>query len=109
MTDQLTDVHVTPRAINALKQLPGSQPAGTVLRLTVEGQTCCSYRYGLSFEAGARDDDVVSHHDGLRVAIGPESQPYCTGTVLDYIQTDHGEGFSVRGPSRTDGCACGHS
>lgn len=109
MSDQLTDVHVTQPAIDALKQLPAGQPADTVLRLSVEGQTCCSYRYGLSFEAGAREDDVVSEHDGLRVVIGPESQPYCGGAVLDYIHTDQGEGFSVRGPSRAEGCACGHS
>ena len=80
--------------------------AVAVLRLYVAGRSCCSYFYGLAFDEKATDADAVSEVSGLRVAIDPESRPYCDGAKIEWVDGPEGTGFLVRNPSMSGTCGC---
>jgi iron-sulfur cluster assembly accessory protein len=103
-------IHMTSSAAAKLKELRG-EPA-PVVRLYIKGRTCCSYRYGLAFadpgDAAHRDElSTLSDADGVRLISDPQTASACEGSYVDYIETDAGAGFTVRGADGAPGCTCG--
>ena len=103
---QVTAIEVTPEASVRLRELSADDPKRAVLRLYVAGRSCCSYFYGLAFDEKATDADAVSEVSGLRVAIDPESRPYCDGAKIEWVDGPEGTGFLVRNPSMSGTCGC---
>jgi iron-sulfur cluster assembly accessory protein len=99
-------VEISSSALERLIALHNGDPARECLRLFVAGRRCCSYRYGLSFDAIA-EDDVVVEVSSLKVAMDPASRQYCDGAQIDFVDSPSGAGFRVRGPILDDACACG--
>jgi iron-sulfur cluster insertion protein len=99
-------IEVTPEAAAKLIELRGDDPKRAVLRLYVMGRTCCSYQYGLAFDAGSEETDTVREVAGIRVAIDQVSAPYCEGARIEWIEGSEGTGFLVRNPSLAGACAC---
>jgi iron-sulfur cluster insertion protein len=102
-------LEMTPAATEKLIALRGDDPTRSYVRVYVAGQTCCSYRYGLAFAEQPETTDAVSDFGGVRVAIDPESQEACAGAKIDYVETPAGAGFTVLGPAKEGGCACGRN
>jgi iron-sulfur cluster assembly protein len=100
-------IELTAAAAQQLRALRGDDATRAYLRLYVAGRTCCSYRYGLAFASDASMDDTVTECDGLRIAIDPDSQPFCDGVRIDFVSSNTGEGFHVLGPGASNSCACG--
>ena len=44
-------IEMTPEAATKVHELQGGDPKRALLRLYVMGKTCCSYQYGLAFDA----------------------------------------------------------
>ena len=100
-------IELTPVAADKLRELRGDDPAKAVLRLYVAGKSCCSTRYGLAFDDAADPQDTVTELQGIPLAIDPLSAPHCEGATIDFVDSDAGAGFFVRGASTGGGCACG--
>jgi iron-sulfur cluster insertion protein len=105
-TAMSTDVRLTPVAATKLKTIhpESSKP---IVRLYVAGQGCCSYRFGLAFEEAPGSDDTVVGADDVLVLVAQEDRVACEGAVVDFVQTEQGEGFTVRTPGSAAGCTCG--
>jgi iron-sulfur cluster insertion protein len=106
MAEMRTDVRLTPVAATKLKTIhpESSKP---IVRLYVAGQSCCSYRFGLAFEEGPGANDTVVGADDILVLVAQEDRDACEGAVVDFVQTEQGEGFMVRTPGSAAGCSCG--
>lgn len=105
MVAELT-ADITTAAQTKLLELRGDDPARSFLRLFVKGRGCCGVQYGMVFEEAAAADDLVIDRQGVSLAIDPDSRAWCEGVTIDYVQTEQGEGFAVRGPASGSGCTC---
>jgi iron-sulfur cluster assembly accessory protein len=102
-------IEITPVAGEQLRALQAADPARSFLRVYVAGQTCCSYRYGIAFDEKTDAGDQVAESEGIRIAMDAESSPHCEGATIDFVTTDAGTGFVVRGQKTEGGCTCGRS
>jgi iron-sulfur cluster insertion protein len=107
--DAATLIEVTPVAAGKLRELRGDDPQRAYLRLYVAGQSCCSTRYGMAFDAVTKPEDTVAEHTGIQFAIDPESRPSVEGATIDWVETPEGAGFTVKGVGGGSGCSCGRS
>ena len=79
------------------------------LRVSVQPGGCSGFRYGLLIEDRAGDDDLVLDMAGFRVFVDPFSAQYLNGTIIDYVSSMQGSGFTFKNPNATGGCGCGSS
>ena len=79
------------------------------LRVSVQPGGCSGFRYGLLIEDQAADDDLVIDMTGFRVFVDPFSAQYLNGTIIDYVSSMQGSGFTFKNPNSTGGCGCGSS
>ncbi len=100
-------IEMTPVAAEKLRELRGTDPSRAVLRMYVAGKSCCSYQFGLAFDATPDDKDTVSDVAGIPLAVDPLSQPYADGAIIDFVDGPEGTGFLVKNPTLGGGCACG--
>lgn len=79
------------------------------LRVAVMPGGCSGFKYSLVIEDKSADDDFMLEQDGFRVFIDPFSSQYLSGTVIDYVTSMQGSGFTFKNPNSTGGCGCGSS
>lgn len=79
------------------------------LRVSVMPGGCSGFKYGLVIEDKSAEDDFIVEHDGFKVFVDPFSAQYLAGTVIDYVTSMQGSGFTFKNPSSTGGCGCGSS
>ncbi len=87
----------------------GVSPDQGGLRVSVMPGGCSGFKYGLVIEDKSAEDDTVLDHDGFRVFVDPFSAQYLSGTVIDYVTSMQGSGFTFKNPNSTGGCGCGSS
>jgi len=103
------DVTVTERAARKIGQILGREPAGTMLRVSVEGGGCSGFQYKFDTERAKADDDVVIERSGATVLIDPVSLNYMAGSEIDFVDDLIGSSFKVNNPKATASCGCGTS
>ena len=54
-----------------------------------------------------RADDHIVMHNGIQLCVDPASGQYLNGAVLDYVEADGKEGFSINNPNVRSKCPCG--
>lgn len=102
---------ITPKAaekITALLQAENLDPVTHGLRVGVVGGGCSGYSYKMEFTE-TRDGDQVVAHGPAQVFVDSKSLLFLGGSVLDYIESLTGAGFTVRNPNATGTCGCGTS
>ena len=103
------DVTVTERAARRIGEILGREPAGTMLRVSVEGGGCSGFQYKFDTERQRADDDIVIERSGATVLIDPVSLNYMTGSEIDYVDDLIGSSFKVNNPKATAACNAKHS
>ena len=103
-------VTLTDRAARRIAKILGGEPAGTSLRVSVEGGGCSGfqYRYDLVRDAAAADD-VVLVRDGATVLIDSVSLQYMGGAQIDFVDDLMGQSFQIKNPLASASCGCGTS
>ena len=104
-----TAVTVSERAVRRIGEILKAEPAGTMLRVSVEGGGCSGFQYNFSFEEDRNDDDLVIEHDGAAVLVDATSLEFLKGSQLDYVEEMVGSAFQVKNPNATSSCGCGTS
>jgi iron-sulfur cluster assembly accessory protein len=104
-----TAVTMTERAARRIGQVLKAEPAGSMLRVSVEGGGCSGFQYKFGFEQVQAADDLVLAHDGATVLIDPVSVKYMAGAEIDYVDDLIGASFKVNNPVATASCGCGTS
>ncbi len=103
------DITVSERAARRIGEILKSEPAGTMLRVSVEGGGCSGFQYKFDMERAKGDDDLVIARDGATVLIDSVSQQYMEGSEIDFVEDLIGAAFKVKNPNATASCGCGTS
>jgi iron-sulfur cluster assembly accessory protein len=104
-----TSVTLSERAARRIGQILKAEPAGTMLRVSVEGGGCSGFQYKFDMDRTRADDDVVIDRDGAVVLIDPVSLQYMSGSQIDFVDDLIGAAFKVANPNATASCGCGTS
>jgi iron-sulfur cluster assembly accessory protein len=103
------NVIVTERAALRIGEILSREPAGTMLRVSVEGGGCSGFQYKFDTERSKADDDIVIEKSGATVLIDPVSLNYMSGAEIDFVDDLIGSAFRVNNPQATASCGCGTS
>src|SRR5258708_30504634 len=104
--DTMTSVSMTERAARRIGEILKSEPAGSMLRISVEGGGCSGFQYKFGFEQAKAADDLVLAQNGATVLIDPLSVQYMAGAQIDYVDDPIGASFQVDNPAATSPCGC---
>jgi iron-sulfur cluster assembly accessory protein len=102
-------ITVSERAARRIGEILKIEPAGTMLRVSVEGGGCSGFQYKFDMERAQADDDLVIARDGATVLIDPMSVQYMAGSEIDFVEDLIGAAFKVKNPNATASCGCGTS
>jgi iron-sulfur cluster assembly accessory protein len=105
----MTNVVLTERAALRIGQILKDEPAGAMLRVSVEGGGCSGFQYKFDFDHARSDDDLVLSRDGATVLIDPVSVQYMAGAEIDFVDDLIGASFRINNPVATSSCGCGTS
>jgi iron-sulfur cluster assembly accessory protein len=106
MTNTVT---VTERAARRIGEILKGEPAGTMLRVSVEGGGCSGFQYKFDMDRDKADDDIVIERNAAVVLIDPMSLGYLGGSEIDYVDDLIGASFKVINPNIKAACGCGTS
>jgi len=104
-----TAVTMTERAARQIGRILQAEPAGSMLRVSVEGGGCSGFQYKFGFEQAKAADDLVLAQNGATVLIDPVSVQYMAGSEIDFVDDLIGAAFKVKNPKATASCGCGTS
>ena len=105
-------LNLTDNAIAEVRKFIAAEnvPAETGgLRVSVLPGGCSGFKYSLNIEDAGTADDITADINGIRVFIDAFSAQYLSGTVIDYVTSMQGSGFTFKNPNSTGGCGCGSS
>jgi iron-sulfur cluster assembly accessory protein len=105
----MTSVTMTERAARRIGEILKAEPAGAMLRVSVEGGGCSGFQYKFDFDTSKAQDDLVLARDGVTVVIDPVSVQYMAGAEIDYVDDLIGASFKINNPVATASCGCGTS
>ncbi len=103
------NVIVTERAAQRIGDILRREPAGTMLRVSVEGGGCSGFQYKFDTERERAQDDVVIEKCGATVLIDPISLDYMAGSEIDFVDDLIGSSFKINNPKAAASCGCGTS
>ena len=102
-------VTVSDKAARRIGEILKSEPAGTMLRVSVEGGGCSGFSYKFDMARERAADDLVIARDGAVVLIDAVSVNYMAGSEIDFVDDLIGASFKVKNPKATASCGCGTS
>lgn len=79
------------------------------LRVFVNGGGCSGFTYGFTFDEEQNEDDFLVEKENVKVLVDEMSYQYLVGATIDYIESIHGNQFSIKNPNATTTCGCGSS
>jgi iron-sulfur cluster assembly accessory protein len=105
----MSEIQVSERAAQRIGQILQKEPAGTMLRVSVEGGGCSGFQYKFDMERDRASDDTVIERAGAVVLIDSVSSQYLAGSEIDYVDDLIGASFKINNPNATASCGCGTS
>src|SRR6201993_4782796 len=106
---QTATVRLTKRAARRSGEILRREPAGAMLRVSVEGGGCSGFQYKFDIERAKAEDDLEIARDGAVVLIDPMSLQFMAGAEIDFVDDLIGASFKVANPNATASCGCGTS
>ena len=106
---RMDNVTVTERAARRIGEILRREPAGAMLRVSVEGGGCSGFQYKFDIARDRADDDLVLTREGAVVLIDPASVNYMAGSQIDFVDDLIGAAFRVNNPQAKASCGCGTS
>ncbi len=103
------NVTVSERAAKRIGEILKQEPAGTMLRVSVEGGGCSGFQYKFDMDREKADDDLVIARDGAVVLIDSMSVGYMAGSEIDFVDDLIGASFKIKNPKAVAACGCGTS
>jgi iron-sulfur cluster assembly accessory protein len=102
-------VTVSESAARRIGEILKAEPAGTMLRVSVEGGGCSGFQYKFDMERAKAADDLVIDRAGAVVLIDPVSVGFMAGSEIDFVEDLIGASFKVKNPQAKASCGCGTS
>ena len=105
----VSDITVTARAARRIGEILRREPAGTMLRVSVEGGGCSGFQYRFDIDRSRAADDIVIQHGGATILVDQVSLGYLAGSEIDFVDDLIGSSFRINNPQATASCGCGTS
>lgn len=105
----MSDISLTDRAARRINEIMGAEPAGSMLRISVNGGGCSGFQYAFDVERTRQADDITVERDGATVLIDQVSLPFLQGSTIDFVDDLIGQAFKIQNPHATASCGCGTS
>src|ERR1700675_2852249 len=96
--EMATSVTVSDNAARRIGEILKGEPAGTMLRVSVEGGGCSGFQYKFDMERAKAADDLVIARDGAVILIDPVSVNHMAGSEIDFVDDLIGASFKVKNP-----------
>ncbi len=100
---------VTSRAAARIRKILSSEPAGSMLRVSVNGGGCSGFQYAFDITTERKDDDLGIEAEGITVLIDDMSLEFLKGSKIDFVDDLIGQAFKIENPNATASCGCGTS
>jgi iron-sulfur cluster assembly protein len=107
--EQRPDVHVTPKAVQKIREAFAKEGVTGGLRLGVLGGGCSGLSYQFKFNAAPRPNDHIFQFEDVQVFVDPKSLVYLKGMTLDWKDSLIQSGFVFENPNAKKSCGCGTS
>jgi iron-sulfur cluster insertion protein len=105
----MESVTISDSAARRIGEILKSEPAGAMLRVSVEGGGCSGFQYKFGLDERPAGDDAVSETDGVLLLVDPVSLDLVQGCTVDFVESLGGSAFQVANPNAAAGCGCGSS
>ena len=102
-------ITLTERAARRINEIMAGEPAGSMLRISVNGGGCSGFQYAFDVDGTRQGDDLVIERDGAAVLVDQVSVQYMEGSVIDFVDDLIGQSFKIENPQATASCGCGTS
>ena len=102
-------VTLSDRAVTRIAQILAKEPAGSMLRVAVNGGGCSGFQYDFDIVRASSPDDIAIERGGVRVLIDPVSLDFLKGSEIDFANELIGSAFKIKNPNATSSCGCGTS
>jgi iron-sulfur cluster assembly protein len=102
-------IHVTPKAVQKIRDAFAREGVQGGLRLGVLGGGCSGLSYQFKFAPEPRPRDHVFTFEDVRVFVDPKSMVFLDGMTLDWQDSLMQSGFVFQNPHATKSCGCGTS
>lgn len=96
-------------AARRIAEVLKAEPAGTRMRLAVNGGGCSGFSYDFQFVSEVEADDIAVTRDGATLLVDGVAVPYLAGAEVDFVDDLMGQYFKVKNPNATATCGCGTS
>ena len=103
------NVTVSDRAAAKIAAILQKEPAGAMLRVSVEGGGCSGFQYKFDVERDRAEDDLVLEKANATVLIDPISVGFLAGSEIDFVDDLIGSAFKIINPNAKSSCGCGTS
>ncbi len=102
-------VTMSARAARRINHILRNEPAGSSVRIAVNGGGCSGFKYDFTIGVERADDDFLVERDGATVVIDPVSLDFLNGSEVDFVDDLIGQSFQIKNPNATASCGCGTS
>ena len=102
-------VHVTPKAVQKIREAFAREGVQGGLRLGVLGGGCSGLSYQFKFAPAPRPRDYIFEFDDVKVFVDPKSMLFLDGMTLDWQDSLMQSGFVFENPHAKKSCGCGTS
>jgi iron-sulfur cluster assembly protein len=103
------NVHVTPKAVQKIRDVFAREGVTGGLRLGVLGGGCSGLSYQFKFDPKPRQTDHVFEFEDVKVFVDPKSMVFLDGMTLDWKDSLIHSGFVFENPHAKKSCGCGTS
>ena len=107
--DAPKQIHVTPKAVQKIREAFSREGVTGGLRLGVLGGGCSGLSYQFKFAPEPRPRDHVFEFEDVKVFIDPKSMLFLDGMTLDWKDSLMQSGFVFDNPHAQKSCGCGTS
>ncbi|WP_036257349.1 HesB/IscA family protein [Methylocapsa aurea] len=102
-------VELTDNAARRVAEILKTEPAGSFLRVGVDGGGCSGFTYTYNITTERAEDDLVLEREGATVLVDQVSLEFLRGCRIDFIDDLMGRMFKIVNPAATASCGCGSS
>ena len=102
-------ITLSDRAAARIAKILSKEPAGSMLRVAVNGGGCSGFQYDFEITTDRNDDDLLITNGDITVLVDEVSSQYMSNSVIDYAEELIGAAFKITNPNATASCGCGTS
>ncbi len=105
----MTELTLTPEAVNQARSLLAKRPEMPGLRISVERSGCAGYRWRIGYAETTGPEDQRIECGGVALFVASADLPLVRGTTVDYVRQGLNRMFRFENPRAREVCGCGES